>query len=339
MSAASLRARYLGDAVATSSPQQVLVMLYDRLALDLERAQKAVAAGDREAAQRAAAARPGRSSSSCSSSLQVDAWEGGPRLAALYNWLISELVQANVKLDTNRDLVLPPGRRAAARRVAAGRGLAGRQSVMTEPAVPGDAARGTTGRRGGELGRRCSTHLEGEVLAAEETLARGRAEEIAAWGRRADDWIPPSNLGPLPHDLRERAARLLQHQLAVAEALVERITQSPEAARRRRPDVLRHRPARSPPSSTGRSEPRAPVHRRAPAPRPPRHRPADGRGVRAFSTTDRARRRGCTDAANSAAPVDAGHSQVTAGHIRPATPHARASLLWACGQARPPGCR
>jgi hypothetical protein len=30
----------------------------------------------------------------------------------------------------------------------------------------------------------------------------------------------------LPDDLRERAARLLQHQLAVAERLVERITQS-----------------------------------------------------------------------------------------------------------------
>src|SRR4051794_26390115 len=69
-------------------------------------------------------------------------------------------------------------------------------------------------------------HLEGEVLAAEETMARGRAEEIAAWGRRADDWIPPSSLGPIPDDLRERAARLLQHQLAVAEALIERITQS-----------------------------------------------------------------------------------------------------------------
>ena len=68
--------------------------------------------------------------------------------------------------------------------------------------------------------------LEGEVLAAEETMAHGRAEEIAAWGRRSDDWIPPSSLGPLPYDLRERAARLLQHQLAVAEALVERITQS-----------------------------------------------------------------------------------------------------------------
>jgi hypothetical protein len=68
--------------------------------------------------------------------------------------------------------------------------------------------------------------LEGQVLEAEETLARDRAEEIAAWGRRSADWVPPSSLGPLPDDLRERAARLLQHQLAVAEALVERITQS-----------------------------------------------------------------------------------------------------------------
>jgi hypothetical protein len=69
-------------------------------------------------------------------------------------------------------------------------------------------------------------HLEGEVLAAEETMAQGRADEIAAWGRRADDWVPPSSLGQIPADLRERAARLLQHQLAVAEALIERITQS-----------------------------------------------------------------------------------------------------------------
>ena len=59
MSAASLRARYLGDAVATSSPQQILVMLYDRLALDLERAQKAVAAGEREAAACRHASRSG----------------------------------------------------------------------------------------------------------------------------------------------------------------------------------------------------------------------------------------------------------------------------------------
>ena len=101
MSAASLRSRYLGDAVATSSPQQVLVMLYDRLALDLERAQKAAAAGERQAAseqlQHAQAI-----VIELLSSLQVDVWEGGPRLAALYNWLIGELIQANIKLDTNR---------------------------------------------------------------------------------------------------------------------------------------------------------------------------------------------------------------------------------------------
>jgi hypothetical protein len=68
--------------------------------------------------------------------------------------------------------------------------------------------------------------LEGEVLEVEQVLARERADEIAAWGRRVTDWVPPSALGPLPEELRERAARLLQHQLAVAERLVERITQS-----------------------------------------------------------------------------------------------------------------
>jgi len=69
--------------------------------------------------------------------------------------------------------------------------------------------------------------LEGQVVEAEQVLARQRADEIAAWGRRFSDWVPPSSaLGPLPEELRERAALLLQHQLAVAERLVERITQS-----------------------------------------------------------------------------------------------------------------
>ncbi|WP_347059478.1 hypothetical protein ABC795_03355 [Blastococcus sp. HT6-30] len=68
--------------------------------------------------------------------------------------------------------------------------------------------------------------LEGDVLAVEHTLARGRTEEIAAWGQRAEDWVPPAQLGPIPADLRERAASLLQHQLEVAEQLIERITQS-----------------------------------------------------------------------------------------------------------------
>ena len=101
MSAASLRTRYLGDAVATSSPQQILVMLYDRLALDLERAQKAAAAGERAAASEQLQHAQGIVLELLSS-LQVDAWEGGPRLASLYSWLLTELVQANVKADKNR---------------------------------------------------------------------------------------------------------------------------------------------------------------------------------------------------------------------------------------------
>lgn len=68
--------------------------------------------------------------------------------------------------------------------------------------------------------------LEEDAGHAGRTLAGASPEEIAAWGRRSTDWVPPAGLGPLPADLRERAARLLQHQLAVAEALVEGITQS-----------------------------------------------------------------------------------------------------------------
>ena len=101
MSAAALRARYVGDSVATASPQQLLVMLYDRLALDLERASQALAAGNRHAAGEQL-----RHAQDIvfelRSSLKVEAWEGGPRLASLYAWLLTELTTANVKGDRNR---------------------------------------------------------------------------------------------------------------------------------------------------------------------------------------------------------------------------------------------
>ena len=96
-----------------------------------------------------------------------------------------------------------------------------------QDAHPDGERRGRRGEsRSGGTWHQALSELEGEVRAAEDTLSRGRADEIAAWGRRSEDWIAPSGLGPLPEDLRERAMQLLQHQLAVAEALVERITQS-----------------------------------------------------------------------------------------------------------------
>jgi flagellar protein FliS len=101
MSAATLRNRYLGDAVSTASPQRLLVMLYDRLALDLERAESALATGDREQSN-ALLQHAQDIVLELQSSLQVESWEGGPRLSALYTWLHGELVRANIKGDLRR---------------------------------------------------------------------------------------------------------------------------------------------------------------------------------------------------------------------------------------------
>jgi flagellar secretion chaperone FliS len=101
MSAASLRSRYLGDSVSTASPQQLLVMLYDRLALDLERGQAALEAKDHAAANEELQ-HAQTIVLELLSSLQVDAWEGGPRLAALYRWLHAELLTANLRKDVGR---------------------------------------------------------------------------------------------------------------------------------------------------------------------------------------------------------------------------------------------
>ena len=101
MSAASLRARYLGDTVSTASPQQLLVMLYDRLALDLERGEDALARRDREAAGEQLK-HAQEILIELRATLKVEVWEGGPRLAALYAWLIGELIKANLKGDIRR---------------------------------------------------------------------------------------------------------------------------------------------------------------------------------------------------------------------------------------------
>jgi flagellar secretion chaperone FliS len=98
---ASVRARYLSDRVATASPQQLLVMLYDRLALDLERAEDALVAGDRQTTHNELM-HAQEILLELRASLDVDAWEGGPRLAALYAWLLGELIQANLKGDVRR---------------------------------------------------------------------------------------------------------------------------------------------------------------------------------------------------------------------------------------------
>jgi flagellar secretion chaperone FliS len=46
----AMRERYLAESITTASPAKLLVMLYDRLVLDLSRAEQALLARDRESA-------------------------------------------------------------------------------------------------------------------------------------------------------------------------------------------------------------------------------------------------------------------------------------------------
>ena len=121
------RERYLADSIATASPARLLVMLYDRLVLDLDRAEQALLARDRAAAGRQLL-HAQDIVLELRASLQVDAWEGGPGLASLYTFLHTELVRANVAGDAAhvaacRRLVEPLAdawRDAAIAQVAAG---------------------------------------------------------------------------------------------------------------------------------------------------------------------------------------------------------------------------
>lgn len=98
---AALRARYVNESVATASPQRLLVMLYDRLALDLERAENALLDGDRSGAS-ALLMHAQDIVLELHGSLNPEVWEGAGALSSLYNWLYGEMVLANVKGDARR---------------------------------------------------------------------------------------------------------------------------------------------------------------------------------------------------------------------------------------------
>ena len=103
--------RYGSDAANTASPGRLLVMLYDRLSLDLTRAHAAQLEGQREVANDNIA-HAQDIVAELLSSLDVDAWDGAPRLAAIYRWLMRELIAANVRMDPVRtagclDIVQP----------------------------------------------------------------------------------------------------------------------------------------------------------------------------------------------------------------------------------------
>jgi flagellar protein FliS len=101
MTTQALRNRYVSDSVATAPPAQLLVMLYDRLVLDLMIAAQALEAGDRTTGS-------GRLYHAqeilmeLRATLDTSAWSGGPGLAALYSYMINELVQCSITADRQR---------------------------------------------------------------------------------------------------------------------------------------------------------------------------------------------------------------------------------------------
>lgn len=99
MPAASITERYLADSVATADPALLIVMLYDRLGLDLARAEAALQDGrDLEAAHTNLV--HAQDVVLClRASVRPELWDGSERLIAIYEWLSRMLVQANLEKD------------------------------------------------------------------------------------------------------------------------------------------------------------------------------------------------------------------------------------------------
>lgn len=92
-------ASYRSDGVSTASPGKLLVMLYDRFLLDLDRADALLDEGK-------LAHEPLLHAqdivTELRSSLRLDAWDGADNLAGIYTFVLTELVWANVKSDKTR---------------------------------------------------------------------------------------------------------------------------------------------------------------------------------------------------------------------------------------------
>jgi flagellar protein FliS len=137
------RARYLADAVATATPARRIVLLYDRLWLDIQRAQAAQDCGDATArdhlqhAQQIVAELLG--------SLDVAAWSGAGDLASLYSYLLRELI--------GEVLEPQPGRLAAVTKIVSDLRASWQQAeAQLQGGVPSSGAVAADGREAVRVG-------------------------------------------------------------------------------------------------------------------------------------------------------------------------------------------
>ena len=92
------RATYLDASIATASPARLLVMLFDRLVLDVQRGLDAQRRGDFEETHRQLT-HAQDIVMELQSSLRADEFKGGYDLAALYSFMHRQLVLANIRKD------------------------------------------------------------------------------------------------------------------------------------------------------------------------------------------------------------------------------------------------
>lgn len=150
-----LRRRFMAEAVSTAGPATLLVMLMDRLVLDLDRADQALTTEDRPGASEHLT-HAQRIVDALRANLDMGAWDGSTQLAAVYDYVFSLLVTANVRgdravLHEARDLIVPlqTSWTEAAATSEASAALAG-GTAPTAPAYAKSAA--VTGSSGGLLG-------------------------------------------------------------------------------------------------------------------------------------------------------------------------------------------
>ncbi|MGN6577205.1 MAG: flagellar export chaperone FliS [Nocardioides sp.] len=101
---ASARNAYMGGMVTTASPARLLVMLFERLGADVDRAIAAQQAGEHNAAG-PHLIHAQEIVLELRSSLDHDVWDGAARLDDIYSWLYRELIRAN----TSRDVAVTQG--------------------------------------------------------------------------------------------------------------------------------------------------------------------------------------------------------------------------------------
>jgi flagellar protein FliS len=114
----------------------MLVMLYDRLVLDLAHAETALRAGDRESGS-ARAQHAQEIILELRASLDLTAWDGADGLAQIYDFLLTELIGANVAGDADRI--------AAAKALVTPLAQAWREAAASLTAAPGTLALGAVG--------------------------------------------------------------------------------------------------------------------------------------------------------------------------------------------------